>query len=241
MKRQVFQISQKKKLGWIDASGRVLRQTKARVALHVLRACIVVAIVAAGSGTATAASRVIAYALPAVCFASTVTVHQRRDEDDGGYHADLTFTYRRAATTAAVPTEVGARIAPRTTYRLCATQIQTKPDAPPFLTLVEIWRGRRLVWSSSYEFPVTQTLAWTQDGRSLLVEFGRAMDDVWATPFARGMSAVEVAAPPEIARVVGAGAHTIIVRVVERAAGATLELVAIADGGAVLWPIKTKK
>jgi hypothetical protein len=33
---KVFQISQKKKLGWIDASGKVLRQTKAKVALHVV-------------------------------------------------------------------------------------------------------------------------------------------------------------------------------------------------------------
>jgi hypothetical protein len=201
-----------------------------------LGAGIVVAVVAASNGTAAAAPRVIAYALPAVCFESIVTVHQRHDEDDGGYRAQLTFTYHRAATTASVPTEIGERIAPRTTYRLCATQIRPKPDAPPFLTLVEIWRGRRLVWSSSYQFPVTQTLAWTKDGRSLLVEFGRAMDDVWATPFPRGMSAVAVAVPPDVARVVGAGAHTIIVRVAERAAGATLELVAISDGGAVLWP-----
>ena len=79
-----------------------------------LRAWIVVAIVAASSGTTAAAPDVIAYALPAVCFQSTVIVHQRRDEDDAGYRADLTFTYRRALTTSAVPTEVGRRITPRT-------------------------------------------------------------------------------------------------------------------------------
>ncbi len=33
---KVFQISQKKKLGWIDASGKVLRQTKTKVAFHVV-------------------------------------------------------------------------------------------------------------------------------------------------------------------------------------------------------------
>jgi hypothetical protein len=199
------------------------------------RAWIAAAMVVMSNGAVAAPARVIAYALPVVCFESTVNVHQLHDEDDAGYRAHLTFTYRRAATTASVPTEVGYKIIPRTTYRLCATQVQPEPDMSPILELVEIWRSHRLVWSSSYDFPVTQTLAWTKDGRALLVEFGRAMDEVWGTSFPRGLGTVSVAVPPDVPRVGGTGVQTIVVRVAERAAGATLELVAIIDGDTELW------
>jgi len=193
------------------------------------------AMVVMSNGIAVAAPDAIAYALPAVCFESKVSVRQRHDEDDGGYRAELTFAYRHTSTTAAAPTAIGGRLQAQSTYKLCATQIRPEPGVPPSLDLIEIWHGRSLVWSSSYQFPVTQTLAWTKDGRALLVEFGRAMDDVWATPFPRGLGAVTVAAPADVARVAGTGVRTIIVRVDERAAGATLALVAIRDGGAELW------
>jgi hypothetical protein len=191
-------------------------------------------VLAATARAAAAAPTVVAYAHPAACFESTVTVHQMHDEDDGGYRANLTFTYRGKRETASVPTEVGEKLAPRTTYKLCATLIDTKPDAPPIVSVIEVWRGARLLWSETYDFPVTQTLAWTKD-KALLVELGRAMDDVWATPFARGMKPIAVSVPAEVARAAGTGTRTIVLRIAERADGARIAVAAILDASTVLW------
>jgi hypothetical protein len=147
----------------------------------------------------------------------------------------VTFTFRGASERSNLPPAIGDKLAPNTTYTLCATSIETKPGAKPIVMLIEVRRGARVVWTHDYEFPVTQTIARARDGKALLVELGRAMDDVWATPFARGMPAIAIAAPADAIRAAGDGTRTIVVRITERAAGAQVELAAIYDGNAELW------
>jgi len=186
-------------------------------------------------GSAAAGPHVVPYKPRAVCFESAIDVFQNRDFDDGGYRAELKFRYRGAAATASVPPAVGESIAKRETFKLCGIPGDARiGDSLPF-ELVELWRGKKLLWHESYEFPVQQKLVWSADGHDLLVEFGRAMDDVWSTPF-HGAGVVPVASPPELHRLPADEILEVDVRVDERADGATLELVSVFEGGAQLWP-----
>jgi hypothetical protein len=180
----------------------------------------VVACSSAAAAPATSPPGVVAYDQPARCFDSKLDVYINRDFDDGGNRAELTFTLDGKSHRSSVPIPIGEQIhKAKQPLHMCA--VAHTDGADPLMILVEIWAGKTSLWHSSYDFPVEQTLAWSSDGK-LLVELGRAMDDVYATPYHHA-GVVPVTVP-------GAhptGKHRVVVHLDEHEAGATVTFVEI--------------
>jgi hypothetical protein len=202
-----------------------------------MRRLLVVAIATtACRGSGSGESDFAAYESPGWCFDTSIQL----DKGDGDVEKGMTsvaIELDGSGYKFAVPDETARTLVPLETYRLCAAPLHLRKKAPPTPLIVELWKGPTLVWSESYEFAVSQKLAWAADRHELVVELGRAMDEMWAVPF-HGVGPVRVSVPDELRHmsVDDDRDYRVVVRLDLHQAGAQLSLVELdADAGEVVW------